>query len=103
MALSDNGGPLRSTFHNAVYQPQARFSSVAMSYALSDEDSRGLLRALAALLLLCVFIARVRMYDSLGEYKGIGNIGMAPLWLFRRLWPVRLRRRNADKIDHQAS
>ena len=35
-----------------------------------------------ALLAVCaLFVARVRLYDSLGEYKGVGNIGTGPLYL----------------------
>ena len=28
-----------------------------------------------------LFIARIRLYDSVGEYKGVGNIGTAPIYL----------------------
>ena len=31
--------------------------------------------------LCALFVARVRLYDSVGEYKGLGNIGTAPLYL----------------------
>ena len=34
-----------------------------------------------AIALFAAFVARVRLYDSVGTYKGIANIGMAPVYL----------------------
>ena len=70
--MSDRAGPLSGI---AVYRPRQPIRRALPS---------GLMRLLAGfagavgalLALFGAFVVRVRLYDSLGEYKGIGNIGM---------------------------
>lgn len=34
-----------------------------------------------AITIFAAFITRIRLYDSIGTYKGFGNIGTAPIYL----------------------